>query len=359
MAQEPTVRLLVEMHNELRVRMAGLVAAELERTIARWHATGRPTGKHARATQGGAREEEVLREWPRFGAHLVGGGEPWEAAAAEPFYQLALDMALTAEADNPGLNLDKHIEYDMLGMAQYHQGRVEEGIHNVLCAVQEQRDRWIAPLWSLDKRILSDIRECLAPTVALCAANGHPAVTDTYLVTMTEDMCRDGVGAYSPEWALRLHASLRKLQDLPGHIRPALIRRFEGLQGLSFLYEGSLKQRLPGTSGTLNTVVAEVWKKMPHVCRVILGRWTEFTSTGLCRSKHSSADTALAALRNESFSGLTMSGAFAARAVLTVGLVRNTVLHQMDLGSGLVNADYQWVCDQMLAALVLSWPMPP
>jgi len=363
MAQEPTVGLLVEMHREVRARMANLVRAELEGTIARWHAAGKPTGKQPRATQGDAREQEMLTGWAHFGDHLIFGGVPWEAAAVEPFYQLALDMALDAEANNPGLDLDKDTNYYMLGMAQYYQGRVEEGIHNVLCAVEEQRaaglsDRWIVSLWSLDRRILSDIRKWLAPTSALCASNGLPAYGGTHIDTMTEEMCRDGVGAYRPEWVLRLHASLRKLQALPGHIRPALIRRFEGLQGLSFLYEGSLKQRFSVTSGTLIDVIREVCAKRPHIPRVILDRWPEFTSTGRTgrrRSAHSSADDALAALRTESFSGLTMSEVFAARAVLTTGLVRNTVLHQMDLASKVVNADYQWVCDQMLAALVLSW----
>jgi len=357
MQEQTTPRLLREMHQELRASMAILVKAELDWTIARWQAAGRPAGKQPRPSL-----SDSQTEWTRFGADLVLGGEPWEAAVAESLYQLSLDMALQAEADHPGLELDKDLNYWFLGMAQYYQGRVEEGIHSMLCAVAESRaagraDRFNVSQWALDRLILQEIRDHLAPAVVLCARGGLSAITDAHLVTMTEDMCRDEAGAYDPQWALRLHASLLKLHaNQPGHSSQALARRFEGLQGLSFVYEGALREHhlAPGAL-TLKPVVSKVCDERPLVPRVVLCRWKEFTSFGGSTLTHCTADRTLAALKTEAFAGLSAPEVFAARAVLTTGLVRNTVHHKMDLKSTMLNADYQWVCDQMLAALVLSW----
>jgi hypothetical protein len=345
-------------HSALLEAMRTAVQGELAKTVQRWHDADNPRQVWARD-----RDDVVATgDWPYLGADFVYSGLPWQAAAAEPLYALAVDLANEADSHHEGLRLHKGIDYFMLGMARFLQGCYDEGAHNILIAVQEDRaagseDKDIVAAEQLDRRVIPWVQEQLAGAAQLCQNAGHAFVTPAQVGTMLGDMCRNQQDqTYRPTWLLWLHSSLRKARELPGQSPLTPVRRLEALQDLTFLFEAALRERLeqPGTPlRTLYNVMDNVRTSKGYPVAVS-GRWSDFTNFDEA-DPNATPDAKLTALQAESFGGMSDPERLTCHALLTVGLVRNMVHHRLDLGSMALNAHYEWVRDRVLAALLLSW----
>jgi len=350
------------MVQTLEQTMRARVTAELERTVSRWEDQGKPQGRFLRAVPGDKADESVLVAWTWFGANLVYSGQLWQAAIGERLYRIALEAAEATELDHPGLALHKGIDLFMLGMAQLNQGRVEEGIHNILRAVEEDRaagspDDKIVARRKLDEHVLPKIREGLEPAVTLCQGSGHAYVTANAARQVVDEMCIDPANAqYRPIWSLWLYNALRRLQTPGGATLLTPVQRLEALQDLSFLYEAALKERFALGHCTLKAVVGEVVSRKPPIpAETVSPLWEQYTGFGLTSSTYPSVDCALKDLKQDNF-GLTQPGRiFACQAVLAVGLIRNMAHHEMDLTCAVLGSEFQWSVERMLAAVLLSW----
>jgi len=363
MTPEELRSLLRVVHRDLTQAMRGAVETELMRTVQRWQDAGSPAGVPWLRNAPGSQEDlQVLTTWTYLGADLVYSSRPWQAAAAEPLYALAVRMAHDADDQHPGLNLHKGIDYFMLGMARFHQGRYDEGAHNILIAVEEDRaagltDDQIVAAQQLGQHVKPWVRDALAEVAQLCRDAGHTFVTQAHIETMLDDMCRDQQDlSYRPVRLLWLHSSLRKVDDLPGPSPLTPVRRLEALQDLTFLYEAALRERheQPGEPlRQLRHVVAKV-RTIKGYPAAVIDDWATFANFDAA-DPDADADTKLTALQTEGFGGASDAERLCCQALLTVGLVRNMVHHRIDLQSTLLNAEYRWVLDRVLAALLLSW----
>ena len=308
-------------HHGLVEAMRAAVQAELSNTVQRWQNAGSPEEDVWLRNAPGSQENlEVLTAWTWLGADLVYSGQPWEAAAAEKLYALAVELAHQTDNQHPGLRLHKGIDYFMLGMAQFLQGRYDEGSHNILIAVEEDRDAKlkdndIVAASELQDRVLPRVLTWLGPFGQACRNWGHGFVTPSHIGGMAEQMTVDAAGGFSPEWLLWLFQCLAKTNDLPGSSPLTPVRRLEALQDLTFLYEAALKQHLCLPGGTLKAVVREVQAQRAHVPQAVVDRWEEFTRFGLQDSAYSDPDKALTALMSETFGGASAPEVECCRAI--------------------------------------------